>query len=379
MKKTISFLLLIALFVGCSKKEQLSVNEPADNNLKCAPGDFWQVVSPSSQQMDENVLYGLAAAVNNFKNVKSLLIIRNGKIVHEQYLNGAGQDSLLNIASVTKRITSSLVGIAIDRKFIRSVDTHIWHYFPEIAYYGADPQWNNITVYHLVNMISGMDWIEVNDLPAFEYTFNNPNPLPMTFSRNIIHTPGTIFSYNSPGIHLLSYVIERSTRMRVGNFANATLFYPLGINKFKWQADGNKVRNGGANLSLRSRDLAKIGLLYLQNGMWQGKRILSQKWIDASLRTPINLDTLQGSYLATGPDLVSKPGMWMGNTWWTMNFNGETIHYGDGYGGQILLLIPKYNVVVVMNRLDNVSIQDNISAFNEFFSQVLPMVFASIH
>jgi CubicO group peptidase (beta-lactamase class C family) len=384
MKNLLTYLFLVTLLVSCNKENKLNTenSSPEAEYLKCkipSEDNFWKVATPASQQMDENVIYGLGEMVKNLNNVKSFLVIRNGKIIHEQYLNGAGEDSLLNICSVTKRITSSLIGIAIDKKIITSKNTPISRYFPEISYMGADPKWNNITIYHLLNMISGMDWIEVNDLPAFEYTFNNPNPLPLTFSRSIVNQPGTIFSYNSPGVHLLSYVIERASKKSVTSFVNNNLFGPLKIKNFKWQADGNNVKNGGANLYLASRDLAKIGLLYLQNGMWMNQRVISKKWIDESLRTPVNLDTLQGSYLSTGPYLVSKPGMSMGNTWWTMNFMGETIHYGDGYGGQILLLIPKYNVIIVMNRLDNVSVNDNINAFNEFFNQVLPMVIVSIN
>jgi CubicO group peptidase (beta-lactamase class C family) len=381
MKKLLAFLFVVMLVFSCSKEKQLSVMEPLqENTLKCAPADdFWKVVTPSAQDMNENIIGGLGAMVSTLKNVKSFLIVRNGKIVHEQYLNGATQDSLLNICSITKRVTASLIGIAVDKRIISSLNKPVSRYFPEITYMGADPQWNNVTLYHLINMISGMNWIEVMDIPAFENTFYNPNPLPMTFSRNIAYQPGTVFSYNSPGVHLLSYVIERASKKQVADFANKNLFGPLKINAFKWQADGNNVKNGAANLYLKARDLAKLGLLYLQNGVWQHQRVISKHWIDASLRMPINLDTLQGSFLATGPQMVSKPGFSVGNTWYMMNFNGETIHYGDGYGGQLLVLIPKYQVMVVMNRLETVSLQDNIDAFGEFFSQVLPMVLASIN
>jgi CubicO group peptidase (beta-lactamase class C family) len=382
MKKILSFLFFVSVIFSCSKENQLKVNETSSevNQLKCAMSDdFWKVTTPTSQGMNENIIGGLGSLVGSLKNVKSFLIIRNGKIVHEQYLNGAAQDSLLNICSITKRITASLIGIEIDKKIIGSINKPISRYFPEIAYMGADPQWNNITIYHLINMISGMDWIEVLDIPAFENTFYNPNPLPMTFSRNIVNQPGTIYSYNSPSIHLLSYIIERSTKKSVADFANRNLFGPLKIQNFKWQADGNNVKNGAANLYLTARNLAKVGLLYLHDGMWQHQNVISKNWIDASLRTPINLDTLQGSYLSSGPNMVSKPGMYMGNTWCTINFMGETIHYGDGYGGQLLVLIPKYQVIVVMNRLETVSIQENIDAFGEFFNQVLPMVITSIN
>ena len=328
---------------------------------------FWESATPFSQQMDETVIDELASLVGSFDRVYSFLMIRNGKIIHEQYHNGAKQNTLLPVRSITKRITATLTGIAIDKSYIDSLLIPISNYFPEISNPGVDPDWNTVNVYHLLNMISGMDWMEEEDLTTYENNFEDP--LNFIFNRNIKYQPATYYAYNSPGIHLLSYIIERASENKMGDFAESYLFEPLDIKGYHWQADGNDVKRGGAGLELTSRDLAKIGLLYLQHGRWKNQPIISEQWIHQCLKQPIDLDTLEGNH---------RPGLSIGHTWWTSRYQGEIIHYGDGYGGQILLMIPKYEILVVMNRFYEVSGEENERAFNEFFSQILPRVFNSV-
>lgn len=363
----VKFFIVIIWLFGCGNKDVLP---------EIAKDTFWEIVTPSSQEMNEEVILELESLVSNFDNVLSFLMIRNGKIVHEQYYNGAKANTLLHIRSITKRVIASLVGIAIDKSHIESSATAITDFFPEAQESGVDPKWQEINVYHLLNMISGMDWIEATDLGQFDKNFDDP--VSFIFWRNITKEPATYFSYNSPGTHLLSYIIARSSGQIIADFAQENLFEPLGINGFNWQSDGNNVENGGAGLELTARDLAKIGLLYLQNGTFLNKEVISEEWITESLHLPVNLDTLQGSYLPGSSVEISKPGRAMGNTWWTSTFQGEIIHYGDGYGGQVLLLIPKYDVIVVMNRIHTVDGEQNGFAFGEFFGQILPRILESV-
>ncbi|MDN5217331.1 serine hydrolase [Fulvivirgaceae bacterium BMA12] len=372
MKKYTTIVTAVILYsaiivFGCDEEEMLP---------EIAEDTFWEVATPSSQQMDEAVLDNLASRIENFDNVYAFLLIRNGKIIHEQYHNGARRNTLLHTRSVTKRVTSALLGVAIEKSFIGQTNTLLSDHFPEILTPDINPAWRDIQLYHLVNMISGMDWVEQRDLKAFEDNFHNP--LPFIFGRNILHEPATYFSYNSPGSHLLSYVIERSTQQSLDKFAEENLFGPLRVNGFKWQADGNDVENGGAGLELTARDMAKIGLLYLQNGRWNNQQVVAEQWVRASLDLPVDLDTLQGSYMPGATQEISQPGISFGNMWWTDDFQGELIHYGDGYGGQVLLIIPKFEIIVAMNRIHRVGAEENRQAFDEFFGEILPAVFESI-
>lgn len=331
------------------------------------PDTFWEVATPASQQMDETALQELASIVGKLDGVYSFLIVRNGKIVHEQYHNGAKQTSLLHTRSITKRITGTLVGIGIDNGNIAGQNAHIFNFFPEITNQGSGQGWDQVTVYHLLNMVSGMDWVENDDLDEYENNLNDP--LKFIFGKDIVHEPETYYSYNTPGIHLLSHIVERTSADGVTDFAEKNLFDPLGIPGYEWEEDGGGVKRGGAGLELTARDQAKIGLLYLQNGEWQGQQIVSEEWIDQCFNQAISLDIIDGDHLQ---------GISIGQTWWTRDVAGERIHYGDGYGGQILLLVPEHEIVIVMNRAYKVDAGRNNAAFESFFTQVFPAVLDSV-
>lgn len=355
---------LVAWVVFLSSCEE----EEDPESFREVPQDsFWEVATPASQQMDEVALQELREMVGKLEGVYSFLVVRNGKIVHEQYHNGAKQSSLLHTRSITKRITATLIGIGIDQGNIAGQNIHISNFFPEIASPGTGEGWDQITIYHLLNMVSGMDWVENDDLDEYENNLNDP--LKFIFGKDILHEPETYYSYNTPGIHLLSHVVERTSGNGVTDFAEANLFDPLGILGYEWEEDGGGVKRGGAGLELTARDLAKIGLLYLQNGQWQGQQIISEEWIDQCFNHVIPLDIIEGDHL---------PGISIGQTWWTRDVAGERIHYGDGYGGQILLLVPEHEIVIVMNRAYKVDGGRNNAAFDSFFNQVLPGVLDSM-
>lgn len=353
----------IALFAGLS----LLCCESEEPFREVGIDNFWEVAEPDSQQMDAAALNELGSKVSAMEGVYSFLIIRNGKIVHEQYLNGANPRSLLHIRSITKRITATLTGIAIDQGHVDSVDIGIANFFPEITNSGAGQGWEGVSVYHLLNMVSGMDWVEETELNSYDN--NRSDPLKFIFGKNITHIPGTYYSYNTPGTHLLSYIIERAYGGRVAPYAEVNLLYPLGIRGYRWEADGNGVKSGGAGLELTARDLAKIGLLYLQDGKWGEQQIVSEEWIHQCFDDVIALDNLEGDHL---------PGISIGQTWWTREINGVRVHYGDGYGGQILMLIPQHEIVIVMNRSYRIEGGKNAAAFESFFSQILPGVLESV-
>lgn len=352
-------LVALAILSGCS-----------DDNIEPLPevplDTFWEVSSPSDQQMDAGKLDDLRDKVRDMPNVYSLVIVRNGKIVHEQYHNGANTNTLLHIRSITKRITSTMVGIGIDEGYIEGYQEPLMNFFPEISSAGGEG-WDQINIYQLLHMVSGMDWNEASDFG--EYQNNQNQPLEYIFGRDIVHEPLTYFAYNTPGIDLLSYVVERTYGQQIDKLTEARLFDRLGILGYEWEAAGNGVKRGGLGLELTPRDLAKFGLLYAQSGTWQGDRIVGIGWMGSSFDNPLSLDGIDGDH----PD-----GLSIGNTWWTKEFDGVKTHYADGYGGQMLMIIPEHNIVVVMNRLFNVTDAQNADAFEEYFDIVLPGVLDSV-
>ncbi len=359
-KRILFCLIGVGLVAGCGNENQEPLPEvPVDT--------FWEVTSPALEQMDEAALDELGADVKEMENVLSFLIVRNGKIVYEQYHNGANKYTLLHLRSITKRITSTFVGMGIDEGYIDGLQMPIANVFPEIAEPATGEGWNDVTLYHLLHMVSGMDWIEETQFDDYESKQNAP--LQYIFARDIIHVPGTYYAYNTPCIDLLSYVVERTYGKQMADLAQQKLFGPLGILGYEWQQAGNGVKRGGLGLKLTARDLAKFGLLFLQNGKWDGVSIVPSEWIGQCFDNTLSLDGIEGYH---------TPGLSIGHTWWTREIAGVTLHFADGYGGQMLMLIPEHNIVIVMNRLYEVDGGKNNEAFNSFFNQILPAVLESI-
>ncbi len=341
----------------------LILNSCSDNSTgfeEIPEDDFWETTSPSSQQMDEGKITELESALQEANGLYSFLVIRNGKIVSETYRSGASRNALLHLRSVTKSVTGLLAGISMYNGSIESEDQFITNYFPELP---TNTGWQNVKLEHLLNMLTGMDWREERDLDEYENNLNDP--LTYIFSKPIIHTPGTTYEYNSTSSHLLSYILQRTNTLTPGEFAQSVLWDPLGINGYNWETDGNRVERGGAGLELTARDLAKIGLLYLQDGRWDNQQIVSKSWVDETLNHPLDL----GGYSASGHRR---------NYWWTRQVEGTKIHFVDGYGGQVLLIAPEFDLIVVTNRKYRVNSGANRNAFDQFFDDFLPRVLNSV-
>lgn len=352
-------LIVLSILFGCDDEKIEPLPEvPLDT--------FWEVSSPADQQMDPQALEEIRDKVRDMPNVYSLLIVRNGKIVHEQYHNGANPNTLLHIRSITKRITATMVGMAIHDGYITGYQEPITSFFPEIAA-STGEGWDQVNLYHLLHMISGMDWDENTDLMDYE---NNQNqPLEYIFSRDIVHEPATHFEYNTPGIDLLAYVVQRTYTKDFGEFTEEKLFDPLGILGYEWEEAGNGVKRGGLGLELTARDLAKFGLLFHNNGFWKGDPVVPSGWVDFCIENPLSLDDVEGDHAA---------GLSIGNTWWTREFYGVKTHYADGYGGQILTIVPEHDIIIVMNRSYNVTPDQNGEAFSQFFDTILPGILDSV-
>jgi len=327
---------------------------------------FWEVSAPGDQQMNAQALEDLRADVRDLPNVYSFLIVRHGKIVHEQYDNGATKNSLLHIRSITKRVTAFLVGVAIDEGYLEGYQTPLTNFFPEIASASGEG-WDKITLHHLLHMTSGMDWDEEDDFSDYEGHITEP--LSYIFSRDIVHEPGTFFAYNTPGVDLLSIVLERTYNKEFKEIVQEKLFGPLGILGYEWQEMSYGVERGGTGLELTARDLAKIGLLHSQYGQWQKDHLVNAGWISFCFEDALSFDGIDGNHGAN----IS-----IGNTWWTREFNGVTLRYADGYGGQILMIIPEHDIIIVMNRKYDVDAGVNAEAFEAFFDVVLPGVLESV-
>jgi CubicO group peptidase (beta-lactamase class C family) len=356
MRRTaISIWLIILLFLtatSCEKERDFSDDFPSRAILGKGPylgsywpTDVWKSCSPEAVGMDPEMLRKLnedmVLQMRLHIDVHSVLVIRKGYIVAEQYYADRYKvDSLHAVFSCTKSITSAAFGIAWDRGLIPGLGTALLDFFPEYQVENPDGK-DAITLEHALTMTDGLEWYESQYLYADDHnTFNhwraNDGGIQFILDRPLINTPGEVFNYNSGISHLLSVILQKQTGMRLDSFAAKEIFAPLGIHDFYWSLNQDGAAKGYSGLYLRPRDLAKFGLLYLNNGRWEDKQLIPESWVSSSTSKQI----LRGDI----------PGMYYGYQWWV---HEDGLIAAVGFGGQILMLIPENDLMVVFTNDHN--------------------------
>lgn len=261
-------------------------------------------------------------------HVRSLLIAKHGSLIFEEYYGGASPDELQNLQSMTKSVSSALVGIALKKKLIASLEDKALDYLPEHRDAVADPRMRDITVRHLLTMASGIDEIRL----SFDKTV--ADPIAEILRQHLLYAPGDGFKYSSSAAHLLGGVIRKATRKSVLEFAEAELFRPLGMGRVVWYADKTGLQSGGMSGLFRARDFMTLGELYLKKGTWQGRELIAPAYIAESVKVQ-NKGEFFGERAAYG------------YMWWIASVGGRPAFYARGYGGQYLMVIPSEDAVVL--------------------------------
>ena len=334
----------------------------------------WDKSTPEKEGVDAGVLKSIHKDIEDgrYGLIDHFLVIKNGNIIadhsyvqdyetialeydttNDQY-NYDHPDwhpfykgtNLHSLQSVTKSITSALLGIAIDEGLIKSTDIN-----PMMMFHGydqdIDPRRLAITLHDLLTMRSGIQW---NEMISYDSNENScimmeaaDDWIQFVLSQPMKNDPGTVFNYNSGVSVLLGKLVRNATGKRIDKWAEEKLFGPLGITEYYWKETplGEIDTEGGLYLS--SHDLAKIGYLFLQDGKWGGTQIISKEWVQKST-SPIIPDI--------SPNNNRKDRGWgYGYQWWVpLNENGTTkLFAGNGYGGQFLMVSPEHDLVVVFN------------------------------
>ena len=203
----------------------------------------------------------------NTSNLRSLLVYQEGELIAEEYFDRFPSDSLEHVRSVTKSVMTTLIGIAIDKEIIKSVND------PITKYLGNDAKGKEeVTIKHLMAMTSGIAWNEVMGNMEIDQWINSKSPLKYVLNKELENAPGTSWKYSTGIIHLLSVILSEASGMSTLEFANTYLFHPLGITKVKWQLLNDGYYHGGSRLQLKPRDMLKFGRLYLNKGTFNGKK-----------------------------------------------------------------------------------------------------------
>ena len=250
------------------------------------PTDGWRTTSPEEQGFDSAKLAeGLQALQDNQVDIDSLLIVRNGYIVLDAYFDPYDGTFPHDLASVTKSVMTTLIAIAAEQGKL-DLDQPVVSFFPDRTIANLDERKARLTVRHLVSMRNGMEsGCHDGDKPTIEAMRANPDWVQAALDRPMVAEPGTEFCYDSPGMHLLSAILQESTGMTSLDFARQYLFEPLGIQDVIWETDPQGYTRGWGDLHLLPEDLAKIGFLWLHRGNWDGKQVVSEAWVLDSVKT----------------------------------------------------------------------------------------------
>jgi CubicO group peptidase (beta-lactamase class C family) len=282
------------------------------------PTKKWKTSPPQKQGMDPEIIGQISSHVKKkYPGTYGILIIRHGYIVYEEYFRG-DEDDLRQLMCVTKSVTSTLIGIALNEGYLESVDQKLIDLFPDLLSADMNSQVNKITIRHLLTMSSGV-----------ELTSHDPSN--MKLMRSYSSEPGLIFHYNDTEPQILSMIITKVTKLTALDFGKKYLFKPLGISNLRWE-DIYGYTNGGQSLQLTLRDLAKIGYLYLTNGRWGKKQILSPDWVSESTRTQIDVPRDVWDY---------------GYLWWTYQINAHRVFIASGGGAHRVYGIPDLDIIMV--------------------------------
>jgi len=344
------------------------------------PGLAWPTATPASVGLNGAVLDSIAAeiAAGKYGYVDRMVVIRRGRLVYDKrwtwdydkiYGDSARVPNPLNahdpsgpynyfnpwwhptyqrgdlhsLQSVTKTVTSVVIGIAVTRGDFPSIDTPVLRFFDTTKVRNIDDRKRRLTVRHLLTMTGGFDWNEKlpyidpgNTAVAMEASYDW---VQYTIDRPMAREPGTLWNYSSGETELLAYIFRRATGMDIEEYAAKHLFAPIGIDRWFWKRTPAGLVDTEGGLYLEARDLARIWYLWLKNGRWNGQQVVSAEWVKQSV-TPA---------IAVGPEPGAPK---YGFKWWLPPNPADSTRLmwaGSGFGGQVPTAVPELDLVVVFN------------------------------
>lgn len=303
-------------------------------------GIVWSPVKAADSGIDapalESIYSDMAQEPNH--DLTGIVVVRNGYLVSERYFNGDSADSLHDIRSATKSLTSLLMGIAIQKGLVHSVDDSISLYLPGLPKDGKE----KITIRDLLNMRSGLDADDEDPVsPGNENTLDQSSDWIRTvYSVPMKRDPGTQYLYCSINAFLAGAIVENVSHMPLDQFAKTNLFEPLRIQKYSWRHVPIDRTTGQGNLSITTRDEAAIGQLMLDDGVVNGRRILTHDWVAKSLASQVAISD-------------SDPyADFYGYMWYTkaepVGDHKVEVHFASGNGGNKIYIVPSLDMVVAI-------------------------------
>lgn len=317
------------------KKQSVKVDyEPYD----------WKIASPQESGIDTTQLNRFLSSIDNWDRLLSLLVIKNDNLIIEKYCHGTDKYCAFNIKSITKSITSALIGISIDKGFIENENCKVVDYFPEYYNKLNDERKNDITIDHLLTMTGGFE--HGREMVTIKSVFQK---------SGLSNVPGTQFQYHSGSHQILSGIISKTSKLNTKQFAKKYLFEPLGI-KIGFMRKYGKYYCGFGDSYFTSRDIARFGYLYLKKGNINGQQIIDSSWIEKSIIKHVEFEQ-------NDENRYCYQDLGYGYSWWITRIGNHNFYAGHGYRGQLLLISDELNMVLViiheLSERPNIGVETN--------------------
>lgn len=343
-----------AVLAGC--KEKTSPSLPRGNASEALTAAVDSCLAAAERTMDNPVPYYRL-------EMHSIMVLQHGEVLYEKWMNGASADSVHILNSVSKTFTSLAVGMAIDEGLL-SLDDKLVDFFPEKLPENPDTNLVEITVKDLLTMTCGHDDDHTRDVRSGEGDWAE-----QFLALPVEHKPGTFFVYNTIGTYMLSAIVQKVTGQKVVDYLTPRLFEPLCIDTPHWEESPQGINCGGWGLYLKTEDLAKVGQMILQKGLWNGKQLVSSSYIEqASSRQTYSLPSM------VREEMLDQIGMTPENSDWLQGYGFQmwrcrnNAFRADGAAGQYIIVIPEKDAVVVTTANTN-DMQDEI---NLIWKYILP-------
>ena len=308
------------------------------------PGDDWEVSMPAEQGLDPMLVAELYYNAAELETIYSLLVIKNGYLIAEDYFNEGSVEQKDRLQSVTKSYTSALGGIALEQGYLASVDQKMLDFFPEVADQITDPRKEQITIRHLLQMRAGYPLEETD--PALWEGLLSGYYLPLIEEFPLIADPGTKFNYSNLSSNWLGIIVARACGTNLKSYAEEHLFSAIDVEVGEWGTDAEGHNNGCGDLHFSARDAARFGLLYLNDGEYEGNQVVPADWVHDSLQRYSEDINATGGFPANWGLSISDIGY--GYQWWSARAGEHHFDFAWGHGGQLIVLVDGFDMVIVV-------------------------------
>jgi CubicO group peptidase (beta-lactamase class C family) len=317
---------------SASSTPSATASAPQGDTPAVVDGDDWKIGTPEKHGLSAATLASAVdKVVAKYPQTTSVVIAVDGELVFERYAPESGVDTAMPVYSVSKSILSALVGISMQDKSMPGLDTRLAKLVPQFGKAGAAVQ--GATLRDALTMRVGLKSVD----DTMDQMWGSPDWVDYIVTRPVIAKPGTTYTYNTGVSHLVSVALAKQVGKTTEEYAREKLFGPIGIDTVQWDTDPQGNSTGGTGVSLTTRDMARFGQLYLDNGRWDGKQIVPAKWV-AESTVPRVKSTNQGKMF--------------GYFWWptTWKIGGKQVRAVEaiGWGGQRVAYVPALHAVIAM-------------------------------